>query len=327
MKLSVEYGNGVISLPERALDVIGGASELELKLLLLICSDSTLREDFSISEAAQLLSVSEHEIEIALAFLSGAGLIITDSADRKSVSVRVKKAGDRSVTVVKSGKDAPSYTGAEIEEIFRQNDKLGGLIDSCQRILGKIFTLIEINKIIALCDLYRLDGEYIETVFAYAAKIGKPSVPYADKLARELYEQGIITLDALNKRLDELDKISSLESFVRRLFGLGERKLTSKESKFVEQWVSFDYSEEMIELAYEITVDNGKGASMPYMNKVLTNWRDAGHKTTDEVIASIEKYRQSKKDAPISAQSDIEKAILMSSRIRAKKQLEDKKNG
>ena len=326
MKLNVEFGNGVISLPEKTLDILGRASELEIKLLLILCSNKELRDNFSNTDAAEMMSVSEDDISRAVAFLTGAGLLTSDNEDKTKVSVRVKKAGDRSVTVIKSGNDSPSYTGAEIEEIFRQSDNLGGLVDSCQRILGKMFTLVEINRIIALYDLYRLDNEYIEKLANYAVKIGKPSVPYIDKMARELYEQGITTSEALEKRLEELTKISTLEGFVRRLFGLGERKLTSKESKFVEQWVSFDYSEDMIELAYEITVDNGKGASLPYMNKVLTNWRDAGHKNADEVIVSIEKYRNSKKDAPISASSDIEKAILMSSRMRAKKQLEGKKD-
>lgn len=325
MKLNVEFGNGVISLPEKTIDILGRASELEIKLLMLICANKDMRESFSKSEAAEIMSVGEDDIDRAIAFLTGAGLLTSDNEDMSRVSVRVKKAGDRSVTVVKSGNDAPLYTGPEIEEIFRQSDKLGGLVDTCQRILGKMLTLVEINKIIALYDLYRLDCEYIEKLSRYAVSIGKPSVPYIDKMARELYENGITTADTLEKRLEELTKISTLEGFVRRLFGLGERKLTSKEGKFVEQWVSFDYSEEMIELAYEITVDNGKGASLPYMNKVLTNWRDAGHKTAEEVIISIEKYRNSKKDAPLSASSDIEKAILMSSRMRAKKQLEGKK--
>lgn len=325
MKLNVEFGNGVISLPEKTLDILGRASELEIKLLMLICANKDIRESFSKTEVAEIMSVGEDDIDRAIAFLTGAGLLTSDNEDISRVSVRVKKAGDRSVTVVKSGNDAPLYTGPEIEEIFKQSDKLGGLVDTCQRILGKMLTLVEINKIIALYDLYRLDAEYIEKLSRYAVSIGKPSVPYIDKMARELYENGITTADTLEKRLEELAKISTLEGFVRRLFGLGERKLTSKESKFVEQWVSFDYSEEMIELAYEITVDNGKGASLPYMNKVLTNWRDAGHKTAEEVIISIEKYRNSKKDAPLSASSDIEKAILMSSRMRAKKQLEGKK--
>ena len=322
MKLNVEFGNGVISLPEKTLDIIGRASLTEIRLLLLLCSSKELCNDFLVSEAADILSVSEEEIEKAIAFLSGAGILSTEEAGKSPISLRIKKAGDRSVTVVKAGNDAPAYTGAEIEEIFKRNDKLGGLVDSCQRILGKMFTLVEINRIVALYDLYRLENSYVEKLAEYAVKIGKPSVPYIDKMARELYEQGVISSEALEKRLGELEKISTLEGFVRRLFGLGERKLTSKESKFIEQWVSFEYSKEVIELAYEITVDNGKGESFPYMNKILTNWRDAGHKTAEEVIASIEKYRLSKKDVGASASSDIEKAILMSSKMRAKKQLE-----
>ena len=119
MILNVEFGNGVISLPEKTLDILGRASELEIKLLLLICSSSALREDFSVSEAASTLAVGENDIDRAIAFLSGAGLLTVNNGEKKDITVRVKKSGGAAVTVVKSGNDTPVYTGPEIEEIFK----------------------------------------------------------------------------------------------------------------------------------------------------------------------------------------------------------------
>ncbi len=328
MKLNMQFGNGVVSLPEKTLDILHSASALEIKLLILISSERSLRENFSYEEAARALSVSADEISNALKYLYENALVSLDGKAGSEISVRTKRSGDVAVTVVKSGKDLPAYTGAEIEAIFAQNAKLSGLVDECQRVLGKMLTLIEINRIISLCDYYRLDNEYIMAVCKYAVKIGKPSVPYIDKMARDLYEQGITTVTSLEEKLRKLEEISTLEGFVRKLFGLGERKLTSKESKFVEMWAELQYSGDMIELAYEITIDNGKGASMPYMNKILTNWRDAGHTTTEEVINSIEKYRQTKKDtSPLKlsgAGSDsVEEAILSISRSRAQKRIKN----
>lgn len=326
MKLNIEFGNGVVSLPEKTLEILSKASEIEIKLLVLVASSRELRENFSEKTASEALSVSEDDISASLKYLCNAGVLSTDESFESGVSVRIKKAGDKNITVIKAGSDLPTYTGAEIEEIFRQNDKLGGLVDTCQRVLGKMLTLIEINRIIALYDYYRLDSEYIEILAKYAVKIGKPSVPYIDKTARELYDKGVTTSKALEETLVEREKVFMLEGFVRKLFGLGERKLTAKETRFVEQWVSLEYPRDMIELAYEITIDNGKGASMPYMNKVLTNWRDAGHKSTEEVIASIERYRQTggnKRAGTTDTTLDpFEAAILESSLKRARKLLD-----
>ncbi len=326
MKLDIQFGNGVISLPEKMLDILNSASALEIKLLILISSEKSLRENFSHKEAAEVLSSTADEISGALKYLCEKGLVSLDSRKGSEISVRTKRSGEVAVTVVKSGRDVPAYTGAEIEEIFAKNAALGGLVDECQRVLGKMLTLIEINRIISLCDYYRLDNEYIMALCRYAVKIDKPSVPYIDKMARDLYEQGITTVSALQEKLRKLEEISTLEGFVRKLFGLGERKLTAKESRFVEHWIEFGYSSDMIELAYEITIDNGKGASMPYMNKILTNWRDAGHTTTEDVINSIEKYRQTKKDtSPLklsgTGSDSVEEAILSVSRSRAQKRI------
>ena len=328
MNLNIEFGSGVISLPEKTLNILQSASPTEIKLLIYIASDKALRENFSHEDAALMLGVNTDDIANALKFLVDAGLVSGEFAD---VSVRVKKTGDRSVTVIQAGNEIPTYTGAEIEAIFSQKSDIRLLVNECQRIFGKMFTLMEINRVISLADYYRFDSEYIVTLFQYAAKIGKPSVPYADKMARELYNQGIVTLDALEKKIKQLEDFSTVEGFVRRLFGLGERKLTSKESKFVDQWAKECYPQAMIELAYEISVNNTGAPSMPYINKTLTNWREAGYRTTEEVVKSIDKYRQENKDkkqqsATRKIDDPIEEAILSSSKNRLQRKLKGSSN-
>lgn len=331
MDLNIEFGNGVIALPEKTLDILQNASALEIKLLIHIASDKSARENFSHEEAAVLLGANTSEIADALKYLVDMGIVsgtVTDKA--MEISVRTKKLGERSVTVIKAGNEIPTYTGAEIEAIFAQKIEIHGLVDECQRIFGKMFTLMEINRVISLADYYRLDNEYIATLFQFASKIGKPSVPYVDKMARELYNQGIVTLESLEKKLKQLEDFSTVEGFVRRLFGLGERKLTSKESKFVEQWAQENYPHTMIEMAYEISVNNTGAPSMPYINKTLTNWREAGYRTTEEVIKSIDKYRQQKTDMKDRSNKKIddpiEAAILSSSKSRAQKRLKENSN-
>ncbi|MBE6607475.1 MAG: DnaD domain protein [Ruminococcaceae bacterium] len=328
MNLNIEFGNGVISLPEKALNVLQSASSTEIKLLVYIASDKSVRENFSHEDAALMLGVNTDDIANALKFLVDSGLVSGEiSREKADISVRVKKAGERSVTVIKAGNDAPTYTGAEIEAIFSQKSDIRLLVDECQRIFGKMFTLMEINRVISLADYYRFDNEYVVTLFQYAAKIGKPSVPYVDKMGRELYNQGIVTLDSLEKKIKQLEDFSTVEGFVRRLFGMGERKLTSKEAKFVEMWSQESYPQTMIELAYEISVNNTGAPSMPYINKTLTNWREAGYRTTEEVVKSIDKYRQEKQDkrdqTTRKMDDPMEEAILSSSKSRLQKILKE----
>lgn len=334
MRLDIIFGSGVISLPEKAIDILNDLSHAELKLLVYLCSDREIRENFSISEASSFLGMQESEISSAVQSLSLKGILSSNASENQSgVTVRRKKTSGVEVTVIKSGSDLPSYTGAEIETLFANRSELGKLVEDCQRILGKMFTLIEINRIINLADQYRLGCDYITTLCIFAEKIGRPTVPYVEKTALKLYEDGIVSLTDLEKRLAEMEEFSTLEGFVRRLFGLGTRKLTAKESKFVEQWVQMKYPEKMIELAYEISVNNTGTPSMPYINKTLLNWSEAGYTTTEQALAAMEKFRIAKNEGNSSRQNErkaldpLEEAILASSKNRARKLLDDAGDG
>ncbi|MBQ8743372.1 MAG: DnaD domain protein [Clostridia bacterium] len=330
MHLDINFGYGVLSLPEKTAELLKDMSHSEIRLLVYIASDKQRCTDFSETDASVLLGLSENEIRIALGKLVDMGLVLHRvSEDKNNVTVRTKQVAQRGVTVVKAGVDTPSYTGAEIESLFSQRSELGRLVEDCQRILGKMFTLIEINRVINLADQYRLSCDYITTLCLFAVKIGRPTVPYVEKTALGLYNDGIVSLSELEIRLAEMEEISTLESFVRKLFGLGTRKLTSKESKFIEQWVRMKYSQEMIELAYEIAVNNTSSPSMPYTNKTLINWSEAGYATPEQALAALEKFRSTKNDNLNSGQNGrnisdpLEEAILASSKSRARKLLGD----
>ena len=47
--------------------------------------------------------------------------------------------------------------------------------------------------------------------------------------------------------------------------------------------MDLSHSYEMIEYAYEITVNRTQQAKLPYINKILENWYTDGYKTPDEV--------------------------------------------
>ena len=199
-----------------------------------------------------------------------------------------------SVTIVRSDDGMPHYTAEEINRIFAENGELSGMIDECQNIFGKLFNPTEINKIMALTEYFRLDCEYILLLCYYCRKIDKTSVPYLDKLARSLYNEGIDNVDALGDRLGQLEAAAELGGYYRTLSGAGKRYFTDRESRFLAQWVKWSVKPEMLKIAYEVSVDATGAPSMPYINKVLSNWKEAGYVTADQVRAAMEEYKQKK---------------------------------
>ena len=301
MKLSLSFGSAVFALPEAAIDYLDKADPLTLKLLLHLAADRELREDFDTAAFAKQFAVTPDEVECALGFWQNAGLLLKEDGmpqkkkkSRVSVSTKTSENGE-SVTVV-SADAMPNYTGSEIEALMNQNSALSLLVDECQQIAGKMFGFHEINRVIGMADVLRFDHDAILLLFGYAAGIGKCSVGYVTKIAQSLANEGTTSYAAVEAYIAAKEKVHSVEGLIRRLGGIGARAFSTKESRFIAAWSDYDFSEDILTLAYEITVNNTGEFAFPYMNKILVNWHEAGYKTKAEVDEALGSYRDKKNE-------------------------------
>lgn len=152
-----------------------------------------------------------------------------------------------------------------------------------------------------LIDYLDLDSAYIITLVDYCSRSGKKSLQYIKKLAFSLYDEGITELPALNAKLKSIEKVNSLEGEIRKLFGMNERALTTKEKKFLTAWVcDFGYGIDVIKKAYEVTVDATGKPSASYANAVLERWNKEGLRD----VAAIEAAKSEKLPADGSFDTD-----------------------
>ena len=293
MEIRINYGFEVLTIPKAALHA--GANATDLRLLMLLCSSEGKKEGIDVPELAALLGCDEKTVEISLDFWVKSGIVLTKAPEISNISVKsVKSENGASVTVV-TDSETPNYTGKELKELFSTNAALSGLVDECQRLLGKMFTSTEACKIIGLSEYHRLEDEYILLIMQYCKEIGKPSVPYAVKTAIGMYSDGIETKEQLVEALAEKRKNEEYTSRLRSLLGIGSRALTAKEKRFFEEWRKLEMPFSMIVVAYEVAVDKTGTVSMPYINKILLNWKEAGYKDEKDAIASLDEFRQRKK--------------------------------
>lgn len=316
LKIDLLYGTEALTLPAAVLDKLPQADEAELKVLLALCDPAT-RIALDAEEVAERLGLSADAVMGAIQFWRGAGILKkSELKNQPAATVAVTAVAETpeavpapvaeipapqelpraSVTIVRSDDGTPHYTAQEIDRIFAENGELSGMIDECQNIFGKLFNPTEVNKIMALTEYFRLDCEYVLLLCYYCKKIGKASVPYLDKMARSLYNEGIDNVDALGDRLGELEAAADLGGYYRTLSGAGKRSFTDRESKFLSQWVKWNISPDLLKLAYEVSVDATGAPSMPYINKVLSNWKEAGYTTADQVRTAMAEYKEKKEN-------------------------------
>lgn len=289
MRLEFNYGSRVMTLPAAAEKSINSAGKRELKTLLFFAAEPALLSELDTcrEDIAKTLGMTPEELDGAISFWRGAG-VMAESNEPAETATAVKPKLTRDET--------PVYSGEELGELLSENNgSLKGLIDECQVMMEKMFNPTEVGKIVGLSSYLRLEHEYILMLFSYCCTRDKRSVAYVEKMAYSLYNDGIMTVAQLNAHLREREVRESVAGKLRKLFGIGERAFTRKENNCIKAWVTdWKFGYEMIERAYEITVDNINEYSIDYLNKVLLNWHTEGYTTTDEVEVALASYKKNK---------------------------------
>ncbi len=307
MKIIPCYKNRVINLPcEAVLPELSTATREELAVLIAVAA----AEEFDVSALAAKLNITETTLISAVSSWTRRGVIsVVESAktasSKKDASDGVKENAApaqsspvnpnvKRVSAVHSA-SIPHYTTEETAAFLENNPSFTSLLDSCQMILGKVFSTAESAIIIGMVDHLSLSHEYIMLLFAHAKNMGKDSVRYIEKMALSFFDKGILTYAQLIEEVSAKEAAANMASYIRKLFGLGRRALIQSEKDMIDRWTNeYGMTKDMLSKAYEITVEKTGEAGFPYMNAVIENWHKAGYSTLDEVNAAEEAYRRDK---------------------------------
>ncbi len=302
MKLAINYGNAVAVLPQSAFEKIDKATKKDLKLLFALASDNSLLglEDNILSILADITKMKSEEVKSSLAFWRGAGIIEyiednSDFSDEKLTSFEDENKKSDAPKKLKSADELPRYSTEELTSLLEKRAECRILIDECQQLFGKIFTSAEINLLVALVDYLGLDSEYILLLFAHCGKMEHKSVRTVEKLAHKFLDEGINEAHDLSERLHFLEQTEQLEAQVRRVFGISSRALTKKEKALIEKWLrDYGYGFEIIERAYELTIDSTQSPSLPYAGAIMDRWFSEGFKTLADIEKDISEHKKAK---------------------------------
>ncbi len=302
MKLTFNYGKGVAVIPAAAIEKIDKASKKDIKLLLILASEKVKNAE----ELAALSGLRREEVESSLAFWRGADIIEFEDGDITSLPLEKDKSEEKDAPAsskkLRSEDSLPRYTTDELNSLLEKRAEYKFLIGECQQLFGKMFNPSEINIIVALSDYLGLDSEYILVLFAHLGKKEHKSVRTAEKMAHRFLDEGITDAVTLGERLRFLEGLEEIENKVRTAFGINSRALTKKEKTLIEKWISeYHFGFDMIEKAYELTVDSTGKASLPYAGAILDRWHSEGIKNIEDAEKNIGEH---KKKASEGAESD-----------------------
>lgn len=307
MKISFKYGDSVICLPSKAIsEHLSDATRDELCVLLALAADPSADAE----DICEQIGIDTDEFMKALSFWRGSGAISVslsegeklpsnrkskkkESAESQSPAPKKDEKAEKKPPVLPSG-GIPAYTTAQIADILEKDPSLRQYVENCQQIMGKMFSSGESATLIGIVQYLGVSTDFVALLCAFAVSHGKKSVRYVEKMALNLYDEGICKYSALEAHLKRLNRAEEMQPEIRKIFGIGERALTTKEKKCIDAWCGMDMPLGLIRKAYEITVTNTGKPSVPYCNSILESWNAAGYKTVAEVDAATADYKQKK---------------------------------
>lgn len=192
-------------------------------------------------------------------------------------------------------REVGDMTAAEIAETV-EREQMAAFIDSMQQLAGRVFNTRELETVVSLADELPFSQEYLLTLASYCKKKSgrsRFSVRYLAQVAYTMLERECLTVEQLEAYIAAAEKFSAEEWKLRRLLGMGERRLTAKEQDYFLTWTgTFGYGEEIVGIAYDITVDRTGKISLAYMDKLLRAFYEAGCRSETAVQDYLARERE-----------------------------------
>lgn len=301
--------SGVFLVPSDVKKHLPTASAAELKVLLYLFSQNGKIDP---ERAAKELQLSQNDVDMALSFWRGAGLL------RESGTENEKKNGNesaknengnknektteppqkpRTVTVVSDTPYAsrvPQYSPSELADAIENNEDVRSMLRFVSQQIGKLLTPAEQTKLFALFDTLGMPCDLIMGIVTYCVENEHKSVSYIERTAARMFEEdGITTYAAFEHFIEARKKKDELTQKIRNLIGSGDRALTPAEKRVIEKWNNEKTPTDLIAAAYERTIHAIAKPSLPYMAKMLDTWKENG-------IATLQALEDAK---PFSAKS------------------------
>lgn len=295
------WNSGAFNVPLALADkYIKLASEYQLKALLIILGTNGRN---SSAEIAKKLGILSSDAEELMEFWIAEGVVVADGKENDAcfapVSQEIKEEKKETAPAVKIQITPPVLTPKDIVSAATENPEIGELLNESQVVLGRTLSHNEREMLVNMVDFYGMKTEVVLMILQYWRSVNEKEngrakgVAYVLKIAQNWMEEGIDTIEEAEEKLLSLEKGDRLWTEIISLAGIRHKKPTLKQSEMVLGWRA-DFSMDMIAAAIEQMRENTAAPSLPYVDRILKQWKKKGIKTPADVDAENERFAKSK---------------------------------
>ncbi len=286
-RLNLGAWNSVFAVPSCVVDEnIKIANGEHIKVLLYMLRNSG--NLFLSEDIASAVGVDKNTVEEAFIFWQNVGVISGEKGElMPSASERIETAKpaitvpERNTAVAKLTSDT-QFPPKEIANAVNSDRAFRYLCETFERHAGRPTKHSERNTLMVITEEVGIPVEVAVMMVEYCFSIDKATPAYMKSVAKDWYESGIDTIAKAEERIAGLKVRNSLEGRLRTKFGMATA-FSAKQKEYITAWSELNIADELIDEAYEKTLNSTGKLSFPYMDTILRSWAEKGYTTVEQV--------------------------------------------
>ena len=187
--------------------------------------------------------------------------------------------------------ELPEYRSEDILLRSREDRSFRSLVNEAQAKLGHTLSGADLKTLFGIYDRLGLPCDVIMLLINRCAenarrRYGEGRLPTMHAIEKEAYiwcNREIVTLERAEEYLGELDRREEQSERLRQLLQIRERQPTATERRYMEEWLAMGFPDEVLELAYDKTIEGTGRLVWKYMDAILRSWQSKGLRTLSEI--------------------------------------------
>ncbi len=252
------------------------ATHSALKVLLFIMRNGIEAIDDS---TPKTLGITQAELDEAYIYWANLGILKENGKESSS-------AGQSSVA------DSPAIARnehpdrTEVARRIAESGEIAHVLRQAELVFGRTLKQSELSSLIYIMDSLGLKASVTLMLVQFAKAEGKLSPAFMESTAVKWANEGIDSVRAAEKEMQEADVKRSAWRVVSRAMGIDSRRPSKKEEEAAVLWVNdWAFSDKMLRLAYDECVDHTGKFSISYTMAILEGWHKAGIDSPEKVNA------------------------------------------
>ena len=288
VKINLGKWGSVFAVPSCIVDEhLKIASPSQVKVILFLLRNS--EKSYTYKEIGDALFIHESDVKDCIAFWIEREVLCEYDGELKAGKAAEKAEKSETApkpvekkTVISRPLKPDMITAAGI---INDDANLQALLAEVEASLAKPLSSGGTSVIVMLYTTCGLPAEVIVMLVNYCVSIGKTDMRTIERIGVKWADEGIDCIEAADQKIADTKRSNENWTRIKFVFGINNAgSPTAKQLEFADRWIGqWRFSDEMLRIAYETNVDNTGKMSLPYINKILKRWHDAGIANPEDI--------------------------------------------